>query len=250
MPIYQQYAQIYDLIGQDCFGRLLAERTLAGLPDAPDRALDLACGSGAATLVFAAAGSRVTGVDRSAPMLDLARRKVATSGLPVSFVQSDLRRLAGLIGSPELPASSFDLATCFFDSLNYLTADGDLERVFEAVATLLRPGGRLLFDVNTEAEFRTWDMIDEVVWEDRERIVYNRLSYNQQQGLAAGRVVWFQRAGERWQRYEETHYERAWSDSEIAAAAATTGLSLVARRNPEGSPVDEDAPRILYEYRR
>jgi SAM-dependent methyltransferase len=250
MPIYHQYAAIYDLIGQDAFGRLLAERSLAELPAVPGHVLDLACGSGAAALVFAAAGSRVTGVDRSDQMLNLARHKAATVGLSLNFVQSDLRHLAALIGSPELPPARFDLATCFFDSLNYLTADGDLERVFEAVAALLCPGGRLRFDINTEAEFRTWDMIDELVWEDAERIVYNRLSYNPQQGLATGRVVWFQQNGKRWQRYEETHYERAWSDSEIAAAAAATGFSLIARRSPDGSPAAEHTPRILYEYQR
>jgi SAM-dependent methyltransferase len=250
MPIYQHYAEIYDLIGQDCFGRLLAERTLESLPSAPGRVLDLACGSGAAALVFAAAGSRVTGVDRSDAMLALARRKAEAAGLPISFVQIDLRRLTALVGSSALPAGNFDLATCFFDSLNYLTTDGDLERVFEAVTALLRPGGRLLFDVNTETEFRTWDMVDELVWEDPERIVYNRLSYNPQQGLATGRVVWFQQTGANWQRYEETHYERPWSDAEIAAAAAATGLTLVARHSPEGNLVNEDAPRILYEYRR
>lgn len=250
MPIYKHYAEIYDLIGQNHFGRLLAERTLSALPAVPQRVLDLACGSGAAALVFAAAGSTVVGIDRSAQMLDLARRKTQRAGLMLVLIRSDLRQLQQFVGRPDLPAAGFDLVTCFFDSLNYLTADGDLERLFCAVAALLCPDGRLIFDVNTETEFRSWDMVDEVVWEDEERIVYNRLSYSPQQRLATGRVVWFQRMGERWQRNEETHYERAWSDSEIDAAARTAGLSLVARRSPEGEDVGTDAPRIVYEYRR
>ncbi len=56
--------------------------------------------------------------------------------------------------------SSFDLVTCFADSLNYLIADGDLDRVFAGAAAALVSGGHLICDLNSQAEYNTWDERD------------------------------------------------------------------------------------------
>ena len=49
----------------------------------PARVLDLACGTGEAALVFAAAGCEVAGVDQSAAMLEIARGKARDAGYDV-----------------------------------------------------------------------------------------------------------------------------------------------------------------------
>jgi SAM-dependent methyltransferase len=207
--------------------------------------LDLACGTAAASLVFAAAGHRVVGVDRAAEMLEQARGKTQRAGLDVRFVERDLRELAG-----ERWPEAFDLAVCFFDSLNYLTGDDDLRRVCAGVAAALRPGGSFVFDLNTEAEFATWNERAEVVRDDGDFLVYNRLNYDEERRLATGRVVWFRRAMERWWRDEELHVERAWSADEVRAALAAAGLTLLARLTPEGAQAPNDAPRVVYYARR
>ena len=49
----------------------------------PARMLDLACGTGEAALVFAAAGCEVAGVDQSAAMLEIARGKARDAGYDI-----------------------------------------------------------------------------------------------------------------------------------------------------------------------
>lgn len=44
---------------------------------------------------------------------------------------------------------------CCLDSLNYLTEEGALSRVFQLCNNYLEPGGLLMFDMNTEHKFRT-----------------------------------------------------------------------------------------------
>lgn len=242
--IYTDYAPIYDAIGQGAFAEELLARILAALPEPPRRALDLACGTGAASLALAAAGAEVVGVDRSPQMLAIARARARDRGLPVTFVEADLRRLTPALGHQ----GPFDLITCLYDSLNYLTGDGELAAALAGAAPLLRPGGRIVFDLNTEQEFLSWDEGDQVVHDSDGILVYNRLSYEPDARLARGKIVWFVRGeGERWWRGEEQHIERAWSEPEVLAALADAGLRLLARRTPAWEPALPDAPRVVYE---
>ncbi len=249
LSIYDSYATIYDTIGQGQFGAEMARWTLdwlAGQGVMPAHALDLACGNGAAALVFTQAGCEVVGLDRSAAMLEIARGKARDAGLAVVFVEADMRaipmgddrpttdarRLVEMQQSsdgqwpPTGGAPSFDLVTCFADSINYMIGDGDLACVFRGVRRLLRPGGFFMFDINTEAEYATWDERDVVIHDSPDILVYNRLEYDVESRLGTGRIVWFTREIERWWRDEETHIQRAWSEQEVRDALSRTGLDV------------------------
>lgn len=249
--MYDSYAPIYDAIGQGAFAEALVARVLAALPTPPRRVLDLACGTGAAGLAFAAAGAEVVGVDHSPQMLAIAAGHARDRSLPVRFIEADLRDLP--VGAERgfssciLHPASFDLITCFYDSLNYLTGDGELAPVISSAAQLLAPGGRLIFDLNTEAEYATWDDYDQVVHDAGGMLVYNRLSYDYTRRLARGRIVWFSRDGAHWWRDEEQHTQRAWSDAEVLAALEGAGLRLLARHTPQWQPATLDAPRVVYD---
>lgn len=263
--MYEAYAPIYDAIGQAQLSTRLARWTLEWLSKRgvrPTRALDLACGTGEAGLVFAAAGCQVIGVDRSAAMLEIARGKARDAGYAIEFVQGDIREWAsGRVSewasgrddtapSPRRPvAPSLDLVTCYYDSLNYLIGDGDLDRVFAGVARALRPGGYLVFDLNTVAEYATWVERDSVTYDGRDCLVYNQLDYDPATRLAEGRIVWFVRELDRWWRGEETHAERAWAEAEVLGALAGAGLALSGRYNPAGGPA-ADATRVVYTAQR
>jgi hypothetical protein len=104
----------------------------------------------------------------------------------------------------------------------------------------------MIFDLNTAAEYATWDERDSVTHDGRDCMVYNQLSYDVDTGLATGRIVWFVRELDRWWRGEETHIERAWSDNQVRAALAGAGLTLAGRYNPTGGVAAVDAPRVVY----
>ncbi len=251
--IYQSYAAVYDAIGQARLGARLASwalEWLAARREMPAHVLDLACGTGAAAQVFAAAGCHVVGVDRSRPMLEIARGRARDAGQAIRFCEGDIRALEPRTENREpqetMAGSHFDLATCFYDSLNYLTSDGDLERVFGGVAAALRPGGWLIFDVNTEAVFRAYHERDIVTYDGPDILVYNQIHYQHDTRVAEGRIVWFVRELDRWWRGEETHAERAWADAELRGALDAAGLALVARLAPGGEPASDATHRVIY----
>jgi SAM-dependent methyltransferase len=243
--IYRTYAPIYRQAGLEQFGRQLATRIVLRQPAQPgDAALDLACGSGAATLVLAQAGYRTSGIDRSTEMLTLAAQAAAAQQLPIDWINADIRALPG--DHAGLPAGGFRLITCLFDSLNYLTGDEDLALVCRAAAQLLAVGGRFVFDLNTEQEYATWDERDEVVHDSAELMLCHQLSYHHERRRASGRVIWFQRDGARWRRGEELHLERPWNTAEISAALGAAGLRLSECVTPLWQPAQGNEPRLVY----
>jgi SAM-dependent methyltransferase len=247
---YDAYAPVYDATAQDAWSAEQAAWMLGWLRERgimPASALDLACGTGGAALMFAAGGCRVLGVDHSAAMLEIARGKARDAGADVTFVQADIRALTRRQGGKETkhntPALSFVvrrssivLVTCF-DALNELTADDDLERVCMAAAAGLSPGGWFVFDM-LDADVLTQDERDAIICNNADCVVYHRFSYDEDTGEATRRVVWLVREIERWWRGEETHTLRAWRSDEIHTALAAAGLRLVEQH--------DHAERVVY----
>lgn len=100
--------------------------------------LDLACGTGVLTEMFADAGYSVIGADISEDMLMIARQRLGDRAL---FLCQDMREL-DLYGT-------VDCCVCSLDSLNHLTEESDLAAALEKVALFTRPGGVFVFDMNT-----------------------------------------------------------------------------------------------------
>jgi ubiquinone/menaquinone biosynthesis C-methylase UbiE len=69
------------------------------------RILDMATGTGRAALGLARRGAIVTGVDASAEMLEVARRRAAEAALPIEFVEGDAHALT-------FANRSFDAVVC------------------------------------------------------------------------------------------------------------------------------------------
>ncbi|MGH3568367.1 MAG: SAM-dependent methyltransferase [Pseudonocardia sp.] len=105
--------------------------------------LDVPCGSGRHTLVLAARGHRLTGVDISTEAITHARRAAADTHLDLDLIEADMR---------DVPRDgSFDAAICMGNSFGYLDIAGTREFV-AALADAVLPGGGLVIDFNATAE--------------------------------------------------------------------------------------------------
>jgi SAM-dependent methyltransferase len=101
-----------------------------------ERVLDIGCGNGAVSLATARAvgvSGRVTGLDLSAPMLGVARRRADEQRIDVAFVQGDAQT-ASFDEPFDVVLSRFGVM--FFD---------EPEAAFANLAKATRPGGRLCF---------------------------------------------------------------------------------------------------------
>lgn len=115
----------------------LAAARLTGAPE-DGELLDVPCGFGRHAVPLAGAGYRVTGVDRSEPLLAEARRRAAAGDGAPRFVAADYRALP-------FADASFDGALNLFSSLGYL-GDAEDAKVLTEIARVLRPGARLVVE--------------------------------------------------------------------------------------------------------
>jgi SAM-dependent methyltransferase len=142
-----EYARQYDLLYQD--KNYDAEVSLleqifgaSGLPKV-HRVLDLGCGTGQHAIRLARRGYAVTGVDRSAEMLAIARAKAGTlenSASRPTFVEGDVTRL-------RLDVAPFDAVLMMFAVLSYQVSNETVHHALETVRAHLRVGGVFVCDV-------------------------------------------------------------------------------------------------------
>jgi demethylmenaquinone methyltransferase/2-methoxy-6-polyprenyl-1,4-benzoquinol methylase len=102
---------------------------------AGSRALDVCCGTGDIAQRLAQTGADVTGLDFSAPMLEVARRRHAARNTPgrLEFIQGDAMNLP-------FAAGSFDAVTVGYGLRNLAGWEMGLTELHRVV----RPGGRVL----------------------------------------------------------------------------------------------------------
>lgn len=121
-----------------------------------EQVLDVACGTGLVTLAAARAvglEGRVTGVDLSQAMVDVARQQAAARELPQThFARMDAEHLS-------LPDGSFDVVLCAL-GLMYVP---DVRQALREMRRVLRSGGRLVLAVWGERDRCGWAGLFEIV---------------------------------------------------------------------------------------
>lgn len=98
--------------------------------------LHLQCHIGTDTICLARRGGRVTGIDFSTKAIRHAESLAAQAGVTVRFIEGDVYRAYALAGG------GFDLVYTTWGTIVWLP---DVRQWADVVATVLRPGGRLLF---------------------------------------------------------------------------------------------------------
>ena len=223
MDAYTSFAEVYhkfmDNIPYEAWcGYLTSLLKEYGINDG--LVLDLGCGTGTLTELLAKEGYDMIGVDVSEDMLQEAIEKRAESGLPILYLLQDMREFE-LYGTVRVVVS-------ICDSLNYILDYDDLAHVFSLVNNYLDPKGMFIFDLNTEAKFQAMgsETIAEVrdegsfIWENE---------YDEEEKINSYDLTLFIREeDDLYRRYQETHFERAWSLDEIKKALTEAGMEFVA----------------------
>jgi SAM-dependent methyltransferase len=218
---YEKFASVYDIMMADVPYEEWAqyiEEILALHKCQPKIFLDLGCGTGTITQLFAEKGYETIGIDLSEEMLGVARDKALASNLDILYLCQDMREfeLYGTVGCV--------VSVC--DSLNYITSENDLLKVFKLVNNYLDPEGLFIFDLNTEYKFSkimkdntfacTFDN-SAYIWENY---------YYKNENINEYKLTLFIEEENGYARYEEVHYEKAYDIETITKLLQEAGLKI------------------------
>ncbi len=164
--------------------------------------MELACGTGKVAVQLAHDGHKVTGVDLSDDMLAIAYDLMQEEEVHLQLVQADMRELDEI--------DSFDMVTCFSDSLCYLFEEEELEQVFQGVYQNLAEGGTFLFDVHSLYQMNDVFPGYQYIYQDEDE-VFLWESFSLEEENAVEHMLTFFVANEdgRFERLQEVHEERS-----------------------------------------
>ena len=223
MGAYEGFAEVYDWfmddIDYDSWVDYI-ERIWSSYNKTPKLIADLGCGTGNVTERLANKGYDMIGMDISEDMLAEAREKAYENENQILYLLQDMREFE-LYGT-------VDIIISLFDSLNYITEEEDLLKVFKLVNNYLEPKGLFIFDLNTKYKFKnilgenTFTQIDDdaaYIWENY---------YDEDSEINEYYLNIFVKDNDgRYERYEEVHHEKAYEIDVIKDLINKSGLKLL-----------------------
>lgn len=224
MEAYTNFASLYDLFMDNVPYEAWCEYLSSLLCDygiTDGLILELGCGTGMVTRLLAKRGYDMIGLDNSAEMLSQAMEK--TEAERILYLRQDMREFE-LYGTVRAVVS-------ICDSINYILEYGDLVQVFSLVNNYLDPGGLFIFDLNTCYKYE--QMADQVIAENRNEgsFIWENY-YDEEEQLNQYELTLFIKESDgRYSKYEECHYQRAFSLDTVKQALTEAGLQLLAVYN-------------------
>jgi SAM-dependent methyltransferase len=248
VTVYQgSYAELYDVFYADkpyaAEAAFVDELLLQHGPGRRrGRLLDVACGTGRHAVELAIRGWHVVGFDRSAEMLEAARRRAGN--LQLSFRQGDMAALPEDLGT-------FDAATCLFDSIGYAITNAAILATLTGIrAHLSDPGLVALEFWHAPAMLRGYEPNRRREWSVDGRTIVRESRTTIDVPVSVAEVDYVVKAtsdGREAELARETHRNRFFLVPEMALLLADAGFEPIdwfAGYSPDG-PITADTWHVL-----
>ena len=222
MSGYSEFANIYDrlMMDADYEGRSEYIKALfEKFGKKPSLLLDLACGTGKFSRIFANDGIEVIGVDSSEEMLSVAKETAEQEGINILFLcqEADELDLYGTV----------DGAVCLMDSINHITDKKILQKAFDKVSLFLEKDCLFIFDVNTLYKHKEILGDNTFVFEEDGVFGVWQNSFDEKSGTTDIFLDFFEERDGLYKRYSDEFNERAYSEEELCEMLKKSGFEIL-----------------------
>ncbi|MCQ2454596.1 MAG: class I SAM-dependent methyltransferase [Clostridia bacterium] len=241
--MYENFFDIYDKLMFDADYEKRAEYVLSlfcKYDKKPSLMLDLCCGTGNFSSLFAKNGIEIIGVDVSQEMLSVAKQKASKQGEDILYLCQNATEL-DLYGT-------VDGAVCLMDSLNHITDYEDFCKAVANVSLFLEKDRLFIFDLNTVYK--------------AEKILGNNTFVSEEEGIFLSWVneydntaktnniyldIFSENSDGTYTRTSENITERAYDEMQIEQALSKAGLKILAVLDDmKKTPPTKDSQRVFY----
>ena len=240
---YGEFAKIYDeLIKEDIDYNLICDRIkeLIKIYNINNEDyLDLACGTGNVSSILVNNFLNTYLVDMSEDMLEMACFKFMEQNTKAMIVHQDMTKLN--------LNHKFDLITCVLDSTNYILEDNKLLDYFKSVYNHLKDEGIFIFDINSF--YKLTNILGNNIFTYNEEDVFNTWENTLKDKIVNMFLTFFVKDNESelYERFEEEHYERAYTEEEIEDFLSKANLKILNKFDGySNNKVSKESERILY----
>lgn len=237
---YEYLPLVYDAAGFSTYATQSTSRLLEFLHEngwIGRQVLDLGCGTGASSAVFADVRMAVTGVDSSAGMIAKAHARFQGSTYDTRFERADIRSYVAL-------EETYDLVYCL-DTLNYLSSVKDIEVVFQHVYHACQVGKTFLFDLETVEGLAAYPP-EQVLHRSTGIFATSSNSFDYEALSLVQHITFFaQRQDRFFERFEETHVLRAYPIKGLVAILKRVGFEVEYMMNLDFTPYEGSGNRVV-----
>lgn len=245
---YSALSQIYDELMVNVDYSMWAnylEKLILEQGEKPLNILELGCGSGNVTLELLKKGYEVVGIDFSDEMLNIAKEKTEEFGESAIYIQQDLREI-------DFEVYEIDTIISANDTFNYITSIEEVEHILAYLHPRLKKGGQLIFDISSEYKLENvlgnntyGESFDDMVylWEN---------FYDKEEKLVNMEINFFEKTGSAYERFSETHIQKAYTAEEITGVLKSIGYENIKVyadfKQQEG--IESDSQRLFFSCRK
>jgi len=217
--MYNDFSKFYDLFAYDIKYADFLEyymKIFKMLKYSPELVLDICCGTGSLTTLLSK-NYDVIGIDSSIEMLNIAREKDKNG--KILYLNQSMTEFE-LYGTVDAVISSLD-------SVNYILEKEALITHFKLIKNYLNNGGVYIFDISTRYKFKNI-LSDNTFVDEREDVMFVwQNDYDAYSHLNTMYLDIFYKENDAYSRISETHYERAYTVSEITSVIKKCGLKVL-----------------------
>lgn len=238
---YNEFAKIYDeLINEDIDYVQISNRILEICNEQKisfDNYLDLACGTGNVTAKLVNNFKEAIASDLSEDMLIEAKDKLKKEKVKCKLLCADMTNFN--------INKEFDLITSVLDASNYIIEDEDFYDYFMSVKNHLKKDGLFIFDINSY--YKLSEVLGNNIYTYNEEKIFYSWENVFEDDIVNMYLTFFVKKGDLYERFEEEHRERAYTETYIESLLDAVGLTLIAKYDGyTKNKVKEDSERIVY----
>lgn len=238
---YGDFAEIYDeLIYEDIDYDSMCSRVIEICKEENitfNNYLDIACGTGNVTLRLAKNFKESFAVDLSEDMLREAFEKLKKEKVKCKILCQDMSELS--------LNRKFNLITSVLDSSNYIIEEDKFTNYLKGVKDHLDDNGVFVFDINSY--YKLSNILGNNIYTYSEEDVFYTWENVFENEILSMYLTFFVKRGELYERFEEEHLERAYTEEFIEEKLNEVGFNIIGKFDGYTNlSVSDNTERIVY----